>query len=65
VIPEDASRGCEKNQIIQWAKEQLPPYMIPDTIDIRKEFPLTPAGKVDRKALAEGGQTQNHTVEIT
>ncbi|KAJ5600514.1 Male sterility NAD-binding [Penicillium hetheringtonii] len=63
VIPEDTSRECEKDQIIQWAKEQLPPYMIPDTIDIRNEFPLTPAGKVDRKALAEEGQTQNHNVE--
>lgn len=34
-------------------KQQLPTYMVPDRIINLTQMPLTPSGKIDRKALAE------------
>ncbi|KAF5855481.1 hypothetical protein ETB97_009116 [Aspergillus alliaceus] len=41
------------NCMIEWLSSRLPPYMLPDTILQTSEFPRTPYGKVDRKALEE------------
>ncbi|KAE8385474.1 hypothetical protein BDV23DRAFT_188214 [Aspergillus alliaceus] len=41
----------EPNEMIQWAEEHLPPYMVPNQIERLQKFPLTENGKVDRKAL--------------
>jgi len=40
----------------RWLGERLPPYMIPSVFIPVQEFPLTPNGKVDRRALPEPGQ---------
>ena len=34
-------------------KQQLPPYMLPETIRVLDRFPLSPNGKVDKRALKE------------
>jgi acyl-coenzyme A synthetase/AMP-(fatty) acid ligase len=46
-VTEDELRG----ELRAHAQEQLPPYMIPAVLVMLDGFPLTPSGKVDRKAL--------------
>jgi amino acid adenylation domain-containing protein len=50
---EDIISRC-KNSIVK----QLPDYMVPAVWISMKEFPLTPNGKIDRKALPQPGQTK-------
>lgn len=52
VIPVECEAEIQLHEIINWAKEQLPYYMVPTSIQTLWEFPLTSAGKVDRNALA-------------
>lgn len=42
-----------QNQLLQFARRQLPPYMVPSTFVLLDRLPLNASGKVDRKALPE------------
>jgi len=51
------NNSLETTAIIEYLSETLPSYMIPSALTILDKFPLTPNGKIDRKALviAEDG----------
>ena len=50
VVPETGS-DISTDDLRRVLRDQLPDYMVPSTFVILEEFPLTPNGKVDRKAL--------------
>jgi len=51
VIEPGASQMAD--DIIGYASEQLPDYMVPHAFCVLEEFPLTVGGKIDRKKLPE------------
>ena len=50
VVP-GSKQSANPGQLRSWLKERLPDYMLPVAIVEMQRFPLTPNGKVDRKAL--------------
>ena len=44
--------GTESAALTAFLKEKLPRYMLPNRMEQLERMPLTPNGKVDRKALA-------------
>ncbi len=49
VVPEDES--LKRNQLREDLKQKLPEYIVPSAFVFLENFPLTPNGKIDRKAL--------------
>jgi acyl-CoA synthetase (AMP-forming)/AMP-acid ligase II len=50
IVPQ-AGATLTKQDIRRAVRERVPPYMIPSGIVFLEQIPLTPAGKVDRRAL--------------
>jgi len=51
VVSSDPAKAVTTNELRNFLKEKLPDYMIPSTFVTLEAFPLTPNGKVDRRAL--------------
>ncbi|MEU6194005.1 amino acid adenylation domain-containing protein [Streptomyces sp. NPDC047061] len=47
VVPRDWPRELKR-----YAAERLPAYLVPDVVMVLDDLPMTPNGKIDRKALA-------------
>jgi long-chain acyl-CoA synthetase len=47
-----AGAGVDSDSLSAWCRERLAPYKVPGDILFVDELPLTPAGKLDRMALA-------------
>jgi long-chain acyl-CoA synthetase len=48
-----AGADADENELVSWSKERLGGYKYPREIHILSALPLTPVGKLDRKALRE------------
>ena len=58
VIAEVDSGDVSANWIIEALSQKLPHYMLPARVMLLDAFPLTPNGKIDRKALGATKQTR-------
>ena len=52
-VPANENLSTSQQQLRDYLKERIPEHMIPGVFVRMDEFPLTPNGKVDRKALPE------------
>lgn len=53
VVPAEAGMDPDPNELRAFLRQSLPEYMIPSAFVTLEAFPLTPNGKVDRRALPE------------
>ncbi|MDT5268373.1 MAG: hypothetical protein QOH49_559 [Acidobacteriota bacterium] len=58
VEPEDG-RAVTKNELREYLRERLPDFMVPSAFVFMDEFPLTPGGKLDRRALPAPGSARD------
>jgi tyrocidine synthetase-3 len=61
IVPESGIEGSELNisQLREMLSQRLPHYMIPSYFVLLEQIPLTPNGKLDRKALPKPGEHLN------
>jgi amino acid adenylation domain-containing protein len=59
--------AVDVDELRAYARQHLPDYMLPSSITLLDEFPLTPHGKIDRAALPmqEPKTTESHYVAPT
>ncbi|MEO6809431.1 MAG: amino acid adenylation domain-containing protein, partial [Isosphaeraceae bacterium] len=54
----------EPSEVRRWLKERLPDYMVPSSLMVLDALPVSPNGKVDRRALAALAPVAVETVEV-
>jgi amino acid adenylation domain-containing protein len=57
VVPTDPRTVPRVNDLSRKLKQRLPSYMIPSIFAVIERMPLTPNGKIDRKALSQSNVT--------
>jgi amino acid adenylation domain-containing protein len=60
VVPRDGARAGD---ILDSLRRSVPDYMVPSALVLLKALPLTPSGKVDRRALPAPGEARNDAGE--
>ncbi|MFJ3202331.1 non-ribosomal peptide synthetase, partial [Streptomyces sp. NPDC086989] len=58
VVAEEPGNDRMDHELAEFAAAGLPAYLRPATIRLLRAFPLTPSGKIDRKALVAGSDTE-------
>jgi len=58
LVPAGTEFSISIGELRTWLRQRLPEYMVPSTFVVLEEFPLTPNGKVDRRALLAADGTQ-------
>jgi amino acid adenylation domain-containing protein len=53
VVLADQAPGEPKSLLRQHMLESVPPFMVPDRYQLVRELPLTPSGKLDRRAVTD------------
>ncbi|HEX8129401.1 MAG TPA: amino acid adenylation domain-containing protein [Pyrinomonadaceae bacterium] len=51
IVADDEAQAPNVTQLRAYLKERLPEYMIPSAFLFLRQWPLTPSGKIDRRAL--------------
>ena len=51
VVP--AGEGPDREELVQFLRRELPDYMVPRVVVFLERLPLTPSGKVNRRALPQ------------
>ena len=54
----DSDRSATPAELREWTKLHLPEYMVPSAVVVLDRLPLSPNGKVDRKALPAPGELE-------
>ena len=52
IVPEAGDTAISVTDLRSYLRKSLPEYMLPSGFMVLEKFPLSPSGKVDRKALA-------------
>jgi len=63
VVREVAAEALDSTRLRAYSRERLPEYMVPSAVVFLDEMPLTPNGKVDRKALPEPDYSSSESMK--